>query len=64
MAYGTSQARGRSGAAAAGLCRSHSKVGSEVPLQPTPQLMECQILNPMSEARDRAFVLRDTSQVR
>ena len=37
-AYGGSQARGRIGAIAAGLCQSHSKVGSELCLQPTPQL--------------------------
>ena len=37
MAYGGSQARGRTGAAAAGLCHSHSNVGSELHLRPTPQ---------------------------
>ena len=38
-AYGGSQARGRIGAIAAGLCQSHSNTGSEPPLQPTPKLM-------------------------
>ena len=38
MAYGGSQARGRNGAVAAGLCQSPSKTRSEPPLQPTPQL--------------------------
>ena len=39
-AYGSSQARGRIGAIAAGLCHSHSNARSdELPLQPTPQLM-------------------------
>ena len=38
VAYGGSQARDRIGAAAAGLCHSHSNVGSETHLQPTPQL--------------------------
>ena len=38
-AYGGSQARGRIGAVAAGLHQSHSNVGSEPRLQPTPQLM-------------------------
>ena len=38
VAYGGSQARGRIGAVAAGLCQSHSNVGSEPSLQPTPQL--------------------------
>ena len=38
-AYGGSQARGLIGAAAAGLCQSHSNARSEPRLQPTPQLM-------------------------
>jgi len=38
-AYGRSQARGRMGAVAAGLRKSHSNEGSEPPLQPTPWLM-------------------------
>ena len=38
VAYGSSQARGRTGAAAAGLHYSHSDVESEPHLQPTPQL--------------------------
>ena len=37
-AYGGSQARGRIGAVATGLCQSHSNTGSELRLQPTPQL--------------------------
>ena len=37
-AYGGSQARGRIGAIAAGLHQSHSNMGSELRLQPTPQL--------------------------
>ena len=36
-AYGSSQARRQIGAAAASLCHSHSNVGSEPRLQPTPQ---------------------------
>ena len=39
VAYGGSQARGLIGAVAAGLCHSHSNVGSEQCLRPTPQLM-------------------------
>ena len=39
VAYGSSQARGRIGAAAADLHHSHSKTGSEPHLQPTSQLM-------------------------
>ena len=38
MAYGISQARGPVGATAAGLHQSHSNAGSELCLQPTPQL--------------------------
>ena len=37
MAYGGSQARGRVGAVAASLCRSHTNAISEPCLQPTPQ---------------------------
>ena len=39
VAYGGSQARGRIGAVAASLHQSHSNVGSEPRLQPTPQLI-------------------------
>ena len=38
-AYGGSQARGLIGAVAAGLRQSHSNVGYELRLRPTPQLM-------------------------
>ena len=38
-AYGGSQARGPIGARAASLRHSHSHVGSELHLRPTPQLM-------------------------
>ena len=38
MAHGSSQARGRTGAVAAGLCHSQSNTGSELNLQPTPKL--------------------------
>ena len=37
-AYGGSQARGRIGAVTAGLQNSHSNVGSNLYLRPTPQL--------------------------
>ena len=47
MAYGGSQARSLTGALAAGLCQSHSNAASVT----TPQ--QCQILNPLSEARGR-----------
>ena len=39
MAHVGSQARGQIGDVAAGLHHSHSNVGSESRLQPTPQLM-------------------------
>ena len=39
MTYGGSQARGQIGAVAAGFHQSHSNVGSEPYLLPTPQLM-------------------------
>ena len=38
MTYGGSQARGPIGATAASLCQSHSNVGSEPGLRPTPQV--------------------------
>ena len=38
-AYGSSQARGRIGATAAGLHHSHSNEGSELCLRPTPRIM-------------------------
>ena len=51
-AYGSSQARGLIGATAVGLCHSHSKARSELVCD-----LYCssqhQILNPLSEARDR-----------
>ena len=51
-AYGSSQTKGLIGATAAGPRHSHSNEGSKLCLQPTPQLMERQILNPLSEVRD------------
>ena len=38
MEVGSSQARGQSGAVAAGVHRSHSNAGSEMRLRPTLQL--------------------------
>ena len=38
MAYGSSQARSQIGAIAAGLCHSHSNMGSKLHLQPALQL--------------------------
>ena len=56
-ASGSFQARGPIGAVAAGLCHSHSHAGSESPD------LQCQILNPLSEARDRTWVLMDPSHI-
>ena len=61
MAYGSSQARGQIGAAAAGLCHSHSSAG-EPCLQSTPQLTAMPDPSP-SEARDQTHILIDTSRV-
>ena len=50
MAYRSSQARGWIGTTAASLCHSHSNVGSEPCLWPTPQFTATRIPNPVSEA--------------
>ena len=63
VAYGRSQVWGQIWAVAASLHYSHSNTGSEPHLWPTPQLMQSQILNPLSEARDQTCILVDTSQV-
>ena len=55
--YGGSQARGPIGAVATSLCHSHSNATSKLSL-PMPR-----ILNPLSEARDRTYILMDTSRV-
>ena len=65
-AHGGSQARGPVGAVAAGLrqSHSHSNAGCELCLRPTPQLTAVpQILDPLSEARDKLHILMDASQV-
>ena len=63
-AYGGSQARGLIGAVATGPHHSHSNVGSEPRLQPTPQLTATLIPNPLSEARDRTRNLMFPSRIR
>ena len=60
-AYGSSQARSQIRATAAGLHHSHSNAGSKLCLWPISQ--QCQILNPLSEARDRTCILMDTSWI-
>ena len=61
VAYGSSQARGPTGAAAAGLHHSHSNMGSELLLHLHYSSRHCLILNPLNEVRDRTHVLMDTS---
>ena len=53
MADGSSQARGPIGAVDAGLHHSHSNAGSELCLQPTPQLTATLDPYPMSKAREQ-----------
>ena len=63
MACGGSQARGRIGAVASGLHLSHSNVGSEPHLGPTPQLTAMPDPNRLRDAKDRTRILMDASQV-
>ena len=61
-AYGSFQARGWIGAAAASLCHRHSKSQLGVcSLQGSS--LQCLIFNPLHEARDGICVLMDTGQV-
>ena len=63
MTYGGSQARGRIGAAAAGLHHSHSNTGSEPICIPHYSSQQHRILNPPSEAKDWTHILMDTSWI-
>ena len=63
-AYGGSQARGPIGAVATGLHQGHSNTGSELRLQPTPQLTQRRIVNPLSKGRDRTRNLMVPSRIR
>ena len=60
-AYGSSWARGRIGATAAGLHHSHSNEGSQLRLRPTPQLLETLDPQPREQGRGGAHILMDTS---
>ena len=40
------------------------RVESGLQPPPTPQPQQCQLLNPLSEARDRTCILMDTNQIR
>ena len=61
-AYGGSQAGGQMRAIATGLHHSHSNTNSKPRLQPTPQLTQHQILDPLGKSRDQTCVLMDNSQ--
>ena len=63
-ACGRPQARGQIGAVAAGLPHSHSNAPSEPVWDLHHNSQQCQILNPLSGARDRTCVLMDASQIR
>ena len=63
-AYGGSQAMGLIRAVATGLHQSHSNEGSEMSLQPTPQLIARLDPYPLSEARDRTRNLMVPSWIR
>ena len=63
MAYGSSQARGGIGATAASLHHSHSNAGSDLRLQPTPQLLATLNRYPLRKARDQTSTLMVPSWV-
>ena len=63
MAYGCFQARGLIGAIADGLCHRHSNAATKLCLQPTPQLTDCCILDPMSKGRYQTRNLMVPSQI-
>ena len=64
-AYGGYQASRRIGDIAASLHHSHSNVGSEPRLWPTPhRSWKCWILNPVSKARDQTCINMDAGQIR
>ena len=62
-AHGDSQARGQIGAAATGLCHSHSKAGPSHVCDLHQRSQKCLILSPLSEVRDQTCILMDTSQI-
>ena len=63
VAYGSSQARGHIGAAAASLCHSYNNARSKPCQILHHSSWQCQIFNPLSEARDQTCILMGTSRV-
>ena len=63
VAYGSFQARGWIGAAVTSLCHSCSNVSSKLYLWLHHSPQQCQILNPLSEARNWTCLLMDSSQI-
>ena len=63
-AYGGSQARGRIGAVATGLCQSHSNAGSERVCNLHHSSRQRRIVNPLSKGRDRTCNLMVPSLIR
>ena len=63
MAYGSSQARGQIRATAAGLRYSHRTLDPSRICDLYHSWWQCQILNPLSEARDQTRIFMDTNQV-
>ena len=63
VACGSSQARGQIGAAAAGLCHSHSSTTLSHICDLHCSSQQRWVLNPLTWVRDRTPVLMDTSQI-
>ena len=60
VAHGNSWTRGRTGAAAAGIHRSHSNTDPSCICNLCCSLRQCWTLNPLSEARDQTHILMET----
>ena len=63
-AYRSSQARGRTGAAAASLHHNHNNVRTEPSLQLHHSSRQHQIPDPLNKVRDRTRIFMNTSQIR
>ena len=60
VAYGSFQPRGQIRAVVASLRYSHSRAESELHLRPSCTFWQRWILNPLSKARDRNYILTET----